>query len=149
MSVETGQPFPAFTAKSQEGETVDLAEYRGDQNLVVFFYPRATTPGCVRETTEFSARIGELEALNTRVVGISVDDVDLQKQHGIQCAASFPLLCDTDKSLTTQLDILNERGMSKRTTYILDGQGIVRTVFAGVTVDGHVDQVIGALKQMA
>src|SRR5688572_22397171 len=116
MSIEPGQPFPSFSAAAHDGETVDLATYRGSGSLIVFFYPRATTRGCVRETTEFSARRSELDALGTKVVGVSVDDVALQNEHAIQCAASFPLLCDVDKALTNELGILNERGMASRTT---------------------------------
>ena len=148
MPITPGQPFPDFTTTSHEGETVNLSDYRGDQNLVVFFYPKATTPGCVRETTEFGARRAELDALNTKVVGISVDGPALQNQHAIQCAANFPLLCDEDKTLVNQLGILNERGMSARTTYLLDKSGTVRQVFEGVKVDGHVDEVIAAARAL-
>ncbi|HZU78153.1 MAG TPA: peroxiredoxin [Dehalococcoidia bacterium] len=146
MTVQTGDPFPRYTATSHEGETVTLPDYGRDANLVVFFYPRATTRGCVRETTEFGARSAELSALGAKVVGVSVDDPALQNEHAVQCAANFPLLCDTDKSLTTQLGILNDRGMASRTTYILDRQGVVRRVFEVVSVDGHVDEVLAALK---
>jgi peroxiredoxin Q/BCP len=146
VAVEPGQAFPSFTATSHEGETVDLAKYRGDDNLIVFFYPRAQTPGCVRETTEFGARRGEFDALHTKIVGVSVDAVDAQKKHAIQCAANFPVLSDEDKALTTQLGILNERGMAQRTTYLIDSKGTVRNVFPSVTVDGHVDQVLEAVK---
>lgn len=148
MTLQSGQTFPSFTAPTQDGETVDLNAYRGDSNLVVFFYPKATTRGCVRETTEFGARAHEFEAINTKIVGVSVDEPDLQKEHAIQCAANFPLLCDTDKALTTELGILNERGMSARTTYLLDGSGTVRQVFEGVPVDGHVDEVLAAAKAL-
>jgi len=149
MPVEPGQAFPEYIATAHDGEVVHLPEYQAGENLVVFFYPKATTRGCVRETTEFGARREELDALRTKIVGVSVDDAALQNEHAIQCAANFPLLCDTDKSLTTQLGILNEeRGTALRTTYLVDSSGIVRNVFANVTVDGHVDQVIAALKEM-
>jgi thioredoxin-dependent peroxiredoxin len=148
VSVEPGQPFPSFTAPSHDGETVDLTSYRGEDNLVVFFYPKATTRGCVRETTEFSARRSELDALGTKIVGVSVDDAALQSEHAIQCAASFPLLCDIDKALTTQLGILNERGMASRTTYVIGRDGVVRKVFPNVTVDGHVDEVLQAVAEL-
>jgi peroxiredoxin Q/BCP len=77
-----------------------------------------------------------------------VDAVEAQKKHAITCAADFPILSDADKSLTTQLGILNERGMASRTTYVLDSTGTVRKVFNGVTVDGHVDQVLNAVKEL-
>ena len=147
-TIRPGQPFPDFKAPSHDGTTVNLEDYRGDGNLVVFFYPKATTRGCVRETTEFGERHEELAALNTRVVGVSVDDVGLQGEHAIQCSANFPLLSDEDKALTTQLGILNERGMSSRTTYVIGRDGRVSTVFEAVTVDGHVDAVVNALREL-
>ena len=147
--MQVGEQFPDFQAISHEGEMVDLSGYRGDKNLVVFFYPKATTRGCVRETTEFSERRAEFDALNTRIIGVSVDDPALQKEHAIQCAADFPLLCDEDKSFTSKLGILNdERGTAKRTTFLVDGAGKVREVFEGVSVEGHVDLVLEAVKQI-
>ncbi len=149
MALQVGDRFPDFTAASHEGETVSLAAYRGDKNLVVFFYPKATTRGCVRETTEFGERRAEFDALNTQLIGISVDDPSLQKEHAIQCATDFPLLCDEDKSLTTQLGILHEeRGNARRTTYLLDPQGTVKQVFTDVNAAGHVDQVLPSVKQL-
>lgn len=146
--MQVGEQFPDFRAVSHEGETVSLSSYRGGKNLVVFFYPKATTRGCVRETTEFSERRGEFDALNTMIVGVSVDDVALQKEHAIQCAANFPLLCDEDQSFTTKLGILSERGTAMRTTFLVGQDGNVREVFEGVAVDGHVDQVLEAVKQI-
>lgn len=148
MALQVGDKFPAFNAPDQDGNQVNLSEYQNGKKMVVFFYPKATTPGCVRETTEFGARRHEFDEVNAQIVGVSVDDVELQKQHAVQCAANFPTLCDTDKSLTTQLDLLNERGTAKRTTYILDGSGTVRRVFEGVTVDGHIDEVLSAVKEL-
>lgn len=148
MAVQTGESFPDFTALDHEGHSVNLNTYRGGKNLVVFFYPKATTKGCVRETTEFSARRDEFDVLNTQIVGISVDDIGMQKEHAIQCAANFPLLSDLDKHLTEQLGILNERGMSARTTYLIDSQGKVAEVYNGVAVDGHVDQVLEGVKHL-
>lgn len=146
--MQVGEQFPDFQALSHEGESVSLAGYREDKNLVVFFYPKATTRGCVRETIEFSERRGEFDALNTKIVGISVDGVALQKEHAIQCAAEFPLLSDEDKSLSTGLGILSERGTAMRTTYLLDAGGKVREMFEGVAVDGHVDHVLEAVKRL-
>jgi peroxiredoxin Q/BCP len=149
MSVQPGESFPEFTALDHEGNTVNLSDYRSDKKLVVFFYPKATTRGCVRETTEFSVRREEFDALDTRIVGISIDDVGLQKEHAIQCAANFPLLSDLDKHLTSELGIENENGRSKRTTYLIDRGGKVAQIYAGVTVDGHVDQVLDGVKHLS
>jgi thioredoxin-dependent peroxiredoxin len=81
------------------------------------------------------------------VVGISVDKVEAQKKHAITCAADFPILSDADKKLTTELGILRDTGTSMRTTYVVDASGVVRKVFENVTVDGHVDKVLQAVKE--
>jgi peroxiredoxin Q/BCP len=149
MTIEAGSKFPEFIAPTQDGQTVNLSEYRDGKNLVVFFYPKATTSGCVRETTEFGVRREEFDAIGTQIVGVSIDDPALQKEHQIQCAANFPLLCDVDKHLTETLGIVNENGRSRRTTYLVDKTGAITKVFEGVKVDGHVSEVLEAAKAMA
>lgn len=102
----------------------------------------------MRETTEFGARRGEFDAINTKVVGVSVDRPDRQKKHAIQCAANFPILSDADKRLTSQLGILKDTGTSARTTYLIGRDGIARRIFNDVKVSGHVDQVLKAAKDL-
>jgi peroxiredoxin Q/BCP len=75
-----------------------------------------------------------------------VDPVEKQKTHAITCAADFPILSDEDKKLTTELGILRDTGTALRTTYVVDDSGTVRQKFENVTVDGHVDQVLAAVK---
>ncbi len=149
MSIQAGDKFPEFIAPTQDGQTVNLSKYRDRSNLIVFFYPKATTSGCVRETTEFGVRREEFDAIGTRIVGVSIDDPALQKEHQIQCAANFPLLCDVDKHLTEELGILNENGRSRRTTYLLDKSGKISKVFESVKVEGHVSEVLDAAKALA
>jgi peroxiredoxin Q/BCP len=149
VALQPGDTFPDFTAKDQDGNTVNLNDYRDGKNLVVFFYPAAMTSGCIRETTEFGVRKDEFEALNTQIVGVSIDDVGPQKEHAIHCAANFPLLGDTDKHLTRALGIENERGRSRRTTYLIDRDGKVAQVYNSVVVDGHVSQVLEGAKHLS
>lgn len=146
VTLLAGQPFPAFTGTSHEGESIDFSKYAEGKSLVVFFYPKATTNGCVRETTEFGARRGELDALNAAVVGVSIDEQEAQKQHAIQCAANFPVITDAGGKLITELGIMSERGSAMRTTYVLSPDRTVREVFEKVNIDGHVDAVLAALK---
>ncbi len=77
-----------------------------------------------------------------------MDPVERQKKHAITCAADFPILSDEDKKLTSELGILRDTGTAQRTTYVIDGAGKVRKVFSNVTVDGHVDQVLEAVKSI-
>src|SRR5579883_710270 len=119
MALNAGDPFPGFTALDQEGNSRSLDELRDGGNLVVFFYPRAMTSGCVRETTEFGARAAEFAALHTAVVGVSSDRPALQQRHAVKCSAGFPLLSDAGMELINRLGIANERGNGAvRTTYL-------------------------------
>jgi thioredoxin-dependent peroxiredoxin len=77
-----------------------------------------------------------------------VDPVEKQKTHAITCAADFPILSDEQKSLTSTLGILRDTGTAMRTTYVIDPSGKVRKVFNNVNVDGHVDQVLNAVKEI-
>jgi len=147
--METGQQFPRFFGVSHEGQNIDIYDYKKGKNLVLFFFPRATTAGCVRETTEFAARMDEFTDRNTEILGLSVDDSELQKTHAIQCAASFPILSDRGGKLIAELGIANERGSAKRTTYIVDAQRNIKRVFTEVKVDGHVDEVLEAVKGLS
>src|SRR3954462_12849940 len=102
----------------------------------------------MRETTEFGQRIQEFEDLHTKVVGVSVDTPAAQKKHAIRCSAGYPLLSDVGRTLTGELGILNERGSALRTTYLVDRTGTIRRVFNKVKVDGHVDAVLNAAKEI-
>ena len=141
-----GESFPEFTAPSHEGGEVNLEQYRGNDKLIIFFYPKAMTSGCIRETTEFGARRGEFDAVNAKIVGISVDPVTAQQEHAAHCGANFPILSDLGGKLIDQLGIKRDTGSAMRTTYIIGTDGKVNKVFEGVTVDGHVDQVLDAVK---
>ena len=74
--------------------------------------------------------------------------MERQKKHAITCAADFPILSDEQKSRSSSLGILRDTGTAQRTTYVVDGSGTVRKVFDGVTVDGHVDQVLKAIQEI-
>ena len=102
----------------------------------------------MRETTEFGVRYSEFEALNTVVVGISVDSVASQKKHAITCNAGYPLLSDKGGTLVKALGIASDSGSAKRTTFVVGQDGAIKQVFEGVKVDGHVDEVLAAVKAL-
>jgi len=100
------------------------------------------------ETTDFGRRAGEFAALNTQLIGLSVDDSAAQKTHAVNCGANFPILSDEGGKLSDQLGIKNERGMASRVTYVVDKEGKVREVFPQVKVDGHTDEVLAAVRKL-
>lgn len=147
MGVTQGERFPEFEGRTHDGRQIRTADLRG-RSAVVYFYPKDMTPGCTREAIDFDRRLDLFEALGTAVVGVSVDPSESHEQFTASCGLHFPLLSDEGGALAGRLGILNERGMARRTTYVLDREGVVRRVFEVKQVDGHVDEVLKAVRAL-
>ena len=145
---QPGDFFPDVTKPSSEGGELSISGYRAGQKLVVFFFPRSMTPGCVRETTEFGMKQALFTAAGAKVLGTSTDSTNAQQKHAVHCSAGFPIISDRDKSLIAALGIDSGKGSARRTTYVIDAAGVIRRVFEGVKVDGHVDAVLEAVKAL-
>jgi len=126
-----------------------------DQYLVVFFYPRANTPGCTTESNEFSARLGEFQAAGCEVVGVSMDSLKKQQNFKTKYEMSMELIADTDEVLCQAFDVIKEKKMYgktfmgiERSTFLLDRQGAVLHDWRKVKVPGHVDEVLTQVKAL-
>jgi peroxiredoxin Q/BCP len=156
VNIKVGDPFPAVKAKSQSGDTVDLATFQGRQNVVLYFYPKDLTPGCTREAIDFDRKLGEFKALDTAVLGMSVDPVEAHQNFAASCGLNFPLLADEGRAVSERLGILTEipqrpdlGKIARRTTFVIDKQGVLREVFEVQQVDGHVDEVLEAVRRLS
>ena len=152
MAVKEGDIFPAIAAQTHTGENINLAEYRGRRHVVLYFYPRDLTPGCSREAIDFDRKVKEFAALDAVVLGMSVDSLDSHQNFANALGLSFSLLSDEDRSISQQLGILREnpKGQyARRVTFLIDKSGVVRRIFHVETVDGHVDEVLAAVQQLA
>lgn len=146
---------PAFTLKATDGSTVKLSELKG-KPVVLYFYPKDDTPGCTREACAFRDRLPELKKLGAVVLGISADDVTSHKKFSDKFSLNFPLLSDTDHAIAEKFGAWREKNMYgkvslgiQRSTFLIDGEGRVAKVWKKVSVDGHDQQVIDALKSLA
>jgi peroxiredoxin Q/BCP len=148
MEIRVGDPMPDIEGRTATGETVRLADYRGTRNVVLYFYPRDLTPGCTREAIDFDRRLEEFAALDTAVLGMSVDPPERHERFIATCGLRFPLLSDAGGEWSRRLGILGERGTARRTTFVVDKEGIVRKAFAVQHVDGHVDEVLEAVREI-
>lgn len=150
--LNVGENAPAFTLRSDSGEKVSLKDLLG-KTLVLYFYPRADTPGCTSEANQFRDAKKELEKAGARVVGMSGDSVeDLQKFRD-KYELNFLLLSDPDHQTLEAYGVWQEKNMYGRktmgvvrTTYILSANGKVKRVFPRVKVEGHIHEVLAALK---
>ncbi|HIY71155.1 MAG TPA: peroxiredoxin [Candidatus Luteimonas excrementigallinarum] len=137
------------------GTSATLGDYAGKW-LVLYFYPKDSTPGCTTEGLDFNALLPELEQLNATVLGVSRDSV---KSHDNFCAKQgfrFPLVSDTDETLCRAFDVIKEKNMYgrkvmgiERSTFLIDPQGRIAAAWRKVRVPGHAQAVLEALKQQA
>ncbi len=153
--IEEGKKAPAFSLKATDGKTIKLSDLKG-QNVVLYFYPKDDTPGCTKEACAFRDRLSEITALGAVVLGVSPDDVASHVKFTEKFKLSFPLLADVDHALAEKYGAWREKNMYgkksmgvQRSTFLIDATGVVVKVWKKVSVDGHDDQVIEALSELA
>jgi thioredoxin-dependent peroxiredoxin len=142
-----GQSAPEFTLSTNTGDgEISLADYRG-QWVVLYFYPQDFTPGCTIEARRFQQDLPEYQKRNTQVLGISVDDVDSHAEFCDSEGLKFPLLADTDGSVSKAYGSWLGM-MSLRHTYLIDPDGILRDIFLGVRPSVHSREVLARLDEL-
>ena len=153
--IEEGAKAPAFTATADDGKKVKLSEFKG-KPVVLYFYPKDDTPGCTKEACAFRDRKDELTKLGAVVLGVSPDDVASHVKFREKYSLNFPLLADPDHSLAETYGAWREKNMYgkksmgvQRSTYLIDGTGVVARVWKRVQVEGHDEQVLAALRELA
>lgn len=149
-----GMPAPDFTLTRDDGSTVRLADHAG-RKLVVFFYPRADTPGCTRESIDFSRLAKDFAQADTAVLGISADAVKAQAKFRDKHALTVPLGSDTDHSVAEAYSAWGEKSMYGktfsgvlRTTVLIGRSGNIERIWRNVKVDGHADDVLAAARSL-
>ncbi|HVX59238.1 MAG TPA: thioredoxin-dependent thiol peroxidase [Pirellulales bacterium] len=152
--VEEGKKAPEFTLPADDGSKVKLKELRGNP-VVLYFYPRDDTPGCTREACAFRDRQKELARLGAKVYGVSADDVASHVKFRDKYQLNFPLLADVEHAVAEKYGAWREKNMYgkksfgiQRSTFLIDAEGVVRKVWKRVSVDGHDDQVLDALREL-
>ncbi len=155
--MQEGDLVEDFTLENQDGESVSLSQF-SNQPVVLFFYPRADTPGCTIEACGFRDTFKKLQAAGAVVLGISRDTVKAQKKFQQKYDLPYPLLADPDMVLIKRYDLLKEKSMYgkkvtgvERTTYVIgpdkgEGQRLLH-VFPKVKPEGHAEEVLALLKK--
>jgi peroxiredoxin Q/BCP len=149
--IEEGQPAPDFELPSDSGDTVTLSSLRG-KPVVLYFYPKDDTPGCTTQACGIRDAYGEFERAGAVVLGVSPDD---ERSHGKfreKYELPFTLLADTDHEVAERYGVWGEKKYMGRTsmginrsTFVIDGDGIVTKVFPQVQPATHADDVLAAL----
>ena len=149
---QAGDVAPDFSCPATPGGTVSLAQFKGRQNLVLYFYPRDNTPGCTTEACTFQEHLGSLTSAGTAVIGVSTDSLKSHEGFAAKFGLKFPLIADVDHTLAEAYGVWVEKSMYGRTmmglersTFLINKQGQVAKVWRKVKVDGHVAEVKAAV----
>ncbi len=141
--LKVGDPAPDFTAQTHEGKPLSLSSLRG-QKVLLWFYPKADTPGCCLEGRGFRDQIAEFSACNTAVVGVSFDSVEENAAFARKFDFPFPLVCDTDRRIALAYGACDDPAApaANRISYLIDEQGRVERVYPHVNPRDHASQVL-------
>ncbi|SEI54253.1 thioredoxin-dependent thiol peroxidase [Halohasta litchfieldiae] len=152
--LSSGEPAPTFDLENQHGETVSLSSVDGEY-AVVYFYPRADTPGCTTEAKSFRDQFAKFEERGITVFGISDDPVEDLAAFAEKHDLPFELLSDPDGEVGRSYDSYGEKNMFGRTfdgvfrnTYIVAPDGTIARAFEGVSPADHADEVLDALTEL-
>jgi len=146
---------PEFSLLDQDENKVSLKDFRG-KTVVLYFYPRADTPGCTKESCEFRDTDRKIQKAGAVILGISADTPKAQKKFQDKYHLPFTLLADTDKKVCNAFDVIKEKNMYgrkvmgiARTTFVIGPDGKIAHIFKNVKPEGHAEQVLEYLKEAA
>ena len=147
-----GDQAPDFSLPDETGTTVGLKQFKGKQ-LVLYFYPKDDTPGCTKEACGFRDSMTGMLKTGAAVVGVSLDGGESHKRFIAKHQLPFPLLSDEEARVAKAYGVYKEKNMYgrkfwgiERSTFVIDRAGTLKAVFRRVKVDGHVQEVLAALK---
>jgi peroxiredoxin Q/BCP len=152
--IEPGKKAPAFTLNDQQGTAHRLSDYAG-RPVVLYFYPKDDTPGCTKETCDFRDNLPRFKSSKAAVFGISILDEASKAKFAKKYDVTFPLLADEDHAVAEKYGVWQQKSLygrkfmgNVRTTYLIGADGKVAKRWDNVKVDGHAEDVLGALTSL-
>jgi len=152
MTVEIGQKAPDFSAPDETGQNISLKNFLG-KKIFLYFYPKDDTPGCTLESCGFRDMYPDLQALNAVVLGVSKDSIKSHVKFKGKYDLPFPLISDETAGVCEMYQTFVEKSMYgkkymgiERSTFLIDEAGVVQQIWRGVSVSGHMTEVLNALK---
>jgi peroxiredoxin Q/BCP len=150
--MEVNDKAPDFALPNEEGKTISLKDYRG-KSVILFFYPKADTPGCTLEACGFRDSFQKIQKAGAIVFGVSADKPSAQKKFKEKYDLPYSLLADEDKAIIKKFDVLKEKSMYgkkymgiERTMFVINPEGKISGIFTGIKPAEHAGAVLAALK---
>lgn len=153
MALNIGDKIPDILGINQNGETVKSSDYAG-QKLVLYFYPKDSTPGCTAEACSFRDNFSKLRKAGYQILGVSVDDEKAHKKFIEKQQLPFPLIADTDKKLVEAFGVWGEKTFmgrkfmgTFRTTFLIDESGVIEQIIGSkeIKTKEHAEQILKQL----
>ena len=152
--IKIGKKIPDFELDATGDKTIRLSDLKGSK-IVLYFYPKDSTPGCTVEGQNFRDNIKKFKAQNTIIIGVSRDSVKSHEKFKQTECFPFDLLADTDEKLCNLFDVIKEKNMYgkkvmgiERSTFLIDEENVLRQEWRKVKVEGHADEVLNAVKNL-
>jgi len=152
--VSIDKKVPAFSLPATGDKTIKLSDLKGSK-VVLYFYPKDSTPGCTTEGQDFRDNNSKFKRANTIVLGVSRDSLKSHENFKSKQAFNFDLLSDQDEQLCKLFDVIKEKNMYgkkvmgiERSTFLIDEQGVLRQEWRKVKVNGHVEEVLAAVNAL-
>lgn len=152
--MQTGDLAPDFTAPTQDGP-LTLSALRG-QPVVLYFYPKDDTPGCTQEAKDFTSLAAEFAAAGARVIGVSKDSAAKHGKFALKHALAVTLVSDKDSDICERYGVWAEKSMYGKTymgitraTFLIDSEGRIARLWPKVSVKGHAEEVLEAVRALA
>jgi len=149
---KTGKKVTDIKLAATGEQEIKLSDYQG-KNIVLYFYPKDSTPGCTTEGQNFRDAKGKFTRQKTVILGVSRDSIKSHENFKTKQKFNFDLISDAEEKLCTQFDVIKEKNMYgkkvmgiERSTFLIDKDGVLREEWRKVKVDGHVDEVLDAVK---
>lgn len=149
-----GKKCPVFKAEATNNEVISNSTYKG-KNLVIYFYPKDSTPGCTTEGQEFRDAYKKFKKLNTKILGVSRDSIRSHENFKSKQNFPFELLSDPDERVCKAFGVMKLKSLYgreymgvDRSTFIVNAKGIIRNEWRNVKVKGHVQEVLEAIKDL-
>jgi len=150
--IDIGDKVPHIPLALSSGETIHLADHKG-QWLVLYFYPKDATPGCTTEGIDFNTLLAKFKDLGATVLGVSRDTIRSHQNFCAKQGFKFNLVSDADEALCNAFGVIREKSMYgrkvlgvERSTFLIDPRGVVAQAWRPVRVPGHAEAVLQALK---
>lgn len=154
MGITIGKKVPGFSGPATGGKDIALSDYSG-QTLVIYFYPKDNTPGCTQEGQDFRDLYPKFKKAGADILGVSRDSLRSHESFKEKYGFPFPLLSDPKEQVCKLFDVIQEKNMYgrkvmgvQRSTFLIDGKGVLRQEWRGVSVKGHALEVLEAVSKL-